>query len=72
MNLLKKSENIKESYSEDDIQTNLKSLPNISNFSISKRQMLGSLMNSRNSLKITKDEFGQANILGVPMKNFSS
>ena len=30
--------------------------------------MLGSLMNSRNSLKLTQDEFGQANILGVPIQ----
>ena len=32
------------------------------------RQMLGSLMNSRNSLKITQDESGRANILGVPIQ----
>ena len=29
------------------------------------RQTLGSLMNSHNFSKITQDEFGQANILGV-------
>ena len=29
------------------------------------RQMLCSLMNSRNSLKITQDESGRANVLGV-------
>ena len=32
------------------------------------KQMLGSLMNSRNSLKITQDEIGRANILGVPIQ----
>ena len=32
------------------------------------RQMIGSLMNSRNSLKITQDESGRANILGIPIQ----
>ena len=32
------------------------------------RQMLGSLLNSQNFLKITQDESGQANILGVPIQ----
>ena len=32
------------------------------------RQMIGSLMNSRNSLKITQDESGRASILGVPFQ----
>ena len=32
------------------------------------RQMIGSLMNSRNSLKITQDESGKANILGIPIQ----
>ena len=32
------------------------------------RQMIGSLMNSRNSLKITEDGSGRANILGVPIQ----
>ena len=32
------------------------------------RQMLGSLMNSKNSLKIVQDEAGRANILGVPIQ----
>ena len=32
------------------------------------RQMLGSLMNSRNSLKITLDEFCQAKILCIPIQ----
>ena len=54
---------IKEPNSNDKI----KALPNNSKFSISMRQMIGSLMNSRNSLKITQDESGRANILGVPI-----
>ena len=56
------SDIVKESKSEVDI----KNLPNSSKFSNAMRQMIGSLMNSRNSLKITQDESGRANILGVP------
>ena len=56
---------IKESKSENN---NTKALPNSFNFSESMREILGSLMNSRNSLKITQDESGQANILGVPIQ----
>ena len=33
------------------------------------REMIGSLMNSRNSLKITQEESGRANILGVPVQS---
>ena len=58
------TDTIKESNSKDKI----KSLPNSSKFSNSIRQMIGSLMNSRNSLKITQDELGRANILGVPIQ----
>ena len=32
------------------------------------REMIGSLMNSRNSLKINQDESCRANILGVPIQ----
>ena len=32
------------------------------------RQILGSLRNSRNSLKVTQDESGRANSLGVPIQ----
>ena len=46
----------------------IKALPNSSKFSNAMRQMIGSLMNSRNSLKITQDESGRANILGVPIQ----
>ena len=55
---------IKETNSKVDI----KALPNSSKFSNSMRQMIGSLMNSRNSLKITQDESGRASILGVPIQ----
>ena len=58
------SDVIKESNSNDKIKT----LPNSSKFSNSMRQMIGSLMNSRNSLKITRDESGRANILGIPIQ----
>ena len=30
--------------------------------------MLVSILNSRNSLKITQDDFGQANFLGIPFQ----
>ena len=32
------------------------------------REMIGSLMNSQNSLKISQDESGRANFLGVPIQ----
>ena len=55
---------IKESISEKII----KALPNNSQFSVSMRQMIGSLMSSKNSLKNTQDESGKAIILGVPIQ----
>ena len=55
----------KESKTEDN---NIRALPNSSTFSKSMRERLGSLMNSHNSLKITQDEFGQANFLCVPIQ----
>ena len=58
------NEVIKESISEDDIEA----LPNSSAISKSMREIIGSLINSRNSLKITQDELGRANILGVPIQ----
>ena len=62
------NEVIKESKSEDDIKSNIKALPNNSKFSNSMREMIGSLMNTRNSLKITQDESRRANILDVPIQ----
>ena len=53
---------------ETNSKIDLKSLPNSSKFSNSMRQMIGSLMNSRNSLKITQDESGKANFLGIPIQ----
>ena len=55
---------IKETNSKVDI----KALPNNSKFCNSMTQIIGSLMNSRNSLKNTQDESGKANILGVPIQ----
>ena len=46
----------------------MKALPNSSKFSTSMREIIGSLMKSRNSLKITQDESGRANVLGVPIQ----
>ena len=51
----------------NDVKDKIKSLPNSSNISNSMREMLGSLMQSHNCLKLTQDEFGQATILGVPI-----
>ena len=56
---------IKETNSEN---INTKSLPNGANFSDSMREMIGSLMRSKNFLKITQDESRRANILGVPIQ----
>ena len=55
---------IRESNSNDKI----KALPNSSKFSNSMKHMIGSLMSSRNSLQLTQNELGRANILGVPIK----
>ena len=55
---------IKESNSKIDI----KSLSSNTKFSRSMRQMIGSLMNCRNSLNITQDESGRATLLGVPIQ----
>ena len=49
------------------VKIDLKALPNSSNFSNSMRQMLGSLLNSRSSSKITQDESRRATLLGVPI-----
>ena len=49
-------------------KVDIKALRNSSKFSNAMRQMIGSLMNSRNSLKITQDESGRTNILGVPIQ----
>ena len=58
------SEVVKELNSEKFI----KALPNSSKISIPMKQMLGSLMNRRNSLKITQDKSGRATNLGVPIQ----
>ena len=50
---------------ESNSKIDLKSLPYNSKYSNSMTEMVGALMRSKNSLKVTQDEFGQANILGV-------
>ena len=55
---------IKESSSKID----LNSLPNSLKYSDSMRQMIGSLMNSKYSLKIIQDGLNRAIILGVPIQ----
>ena len=59
---------IGEVFKETNSKVDIKALPNSSKFSNSMRQMIGSIMNSRNSLKITQDESGRENILGVPIQ----
>ena len=59
---------IGEVFKETTSKVDIKALPNSSKFSNAMRQMLGSLLNSRNSLKIIQDETGRENILGVPIK----
>ena len=54
----------RESIYEDDIKT----LPYSSKFNDSMWNMISSLMRGKNSLTITQDEFGRANILGVPIQ----
>ena len=59
---------IGEVFKETNSKVDMKALPNSSKFSNAMRQMIGSLMDSRNSPKITQDESGRANILGVPIQ----
>ena len=47
---------------------NRKALPNSASFSDSMREIIGSLMRSKNSLKITQNESRRAKILGVPIQ----
>ena len=52
----------------DNTKPNIRALPNSNNFGNSMIEMLGSIMNSRNSLKITQDELGRAIVLNVPFQ----
>ena len=62
------TKNLRDVIKETNSEKIIKALPNNCQFSDSMRQMIGALMNSRNSLKITQDESGKANILGVPIQ----
>ena len=62
------TQNLGDVIKESNFEKIIKALPNSSQFSDSMRQMLGSLMNSKNSLKIIQDESGRANILGAPIQ----
>ena len=64
----KSTKEIGEVFKETNSKVDIKALPSSSKFSNAMRQMIGSLMNSRNSLKITQDESGRANILGIPIQ----
>ena len=63
----KSTKELGDAIAESNSKIDLKSLPNSSQFSKPMQEMLGSLMSSHNSLKITKDG-GYINILGVPIK----
>ena len=66
--IIDSTKQITDAIKESNSNGKIKDLPNSSKYSNSMRQMLGALMNSRNSLKITQDESGRANILGVPIQ----
>ena len=67
-NINKSTQEVGDIIKESNSKVDIKALPNSSKFSNAMRQMIGSLMISRNSLKITQDESGRANILGVPIQ----
>ena len=58
---------MKDSNSENNINTNIRALPSSSKFSIPMMETLASLMKSHNPLKLTQDELGRANTLGIPI-----
>ena len=60
--VIESTQNLGEVIRDSNSEKFIKPLPNSSKFSIPMRQMLGSLMNSKNSLKITQDESGKTNI----------
>ena len=64
----KSTQEVGDKIKESNSKIDLKALPNSSNFSNSMREMIGSLMRSKNSLRITQDESHRANILGVPIQ----
>ena len=62
------TENLGGETKKSNSKVEIKALPNSSSFSNSMRQMLGSLLNSRNFLKVSQGESGGANTLGVPIQ----
>ena len=64
----KSTQEVGDKIKESNSKIDLEALPNSSNFSNSMREMIGSLMRSKNSLRITQDESHRANILGVPIQ----
>ena len=66
--LNKSTREVGDKIEESNSKIDLEALPNSSNFSNSMREMIGSLMRSKNSLRITQDESHRANILGVPIQ----
>ena len=66
--LNKSTQEVGDKIKESNSKIDLEALPNSSNFSNSMREMIGSLMRSKNSLRITQDESHRANILDVPIQ----
>ena len=64
----KSTQEVGDKIKESNSKIDLEALPNSSNFSNSMREMIGSLMRSKNSLRNTQDESHRANILGVPIQ----
>ena len=67
-NINKSIQEVGDIIKETNSKIDLKALPNSSNFIDSVREMIGSLMRSKNSLKYTQDESRRANIMGVPIQ----
>ena len=62
------TKNLGKEIKESNSRVDIKALPNSSKFSNSMRQMIGSIINSRNSLKSIQDELNRATVLGVPIQ----
>ena len=62
------TQKISDIFKESNSNDKIKALANSSKFCSSMRHMIGSLTNSRNSLKITQDESSRANILDIPIQ----
>ena len=55
---------------DDNIQSNLRALPNSNEFSSNMMEILGALMQSKISLKLRQDALSRASITGTPIFTF--